>query len=156
MKIKLMMTGKTQEKYITDGFDLYKKRIVHYIPFEEVVIPTLRDTKNMKDEEVKQKEGELILRNLRTEDYVVLLDERGKQFNSIEFSGFIQQRMNVATKTLTFLIGGAFGVTDEVYTRADNKLSLSTMTFSHQIIRLIFMEQLYRAFSIMRNEPYHK
>jgi len=156
MKIKLMMIGKTQEKYIVEGFDLYKKHIVHYIPFDEITIPALRDTKNMNDEEVKHKEGELILKNLRAEDNVVLLDERGKQYNSIEFSGFMQQRMNLATKTLTFVIGGAFGFDAEVYSRADHKLSLSTMTFSHQIIRLIFMEQLYRAFSIIANEPYHK
>lgn len=156
MKAKLLMIGKTQESYITEGFELYKKRIVHYLPFEELTIPTLRDTKNMKDAEVKQKEGELILKNLRDDDFMVLLDERGKAYDSIEFAGFIQQRMNLATKTLIFTVGGAFGFSDEVYKRADHKISLSKMTFSHQIIRLIFMEQLYRAFSIINGEPYHK
>ena len=150
------MIGKTQESYITEGFELYKKRLVHYLPFEEFTIPTLRDTKNMKDAEVKQKEGELILKNLRDDDFVVLLDERGKQYDSVEFAGFVQQRMNLATKTLIFTVGGAFGFSDEVYKRANHKISLSKMTFSHQIIRLIFMEQLYRAFSIINGEPYHK
>jgi len=150
------MIGKTQENYITEGFEHYKKRLVHYLPFEEFTIPTLRDTKNMKDVEVKQKEGELILKNLRDDDFVVLLDERGKQYDSVEFAGFVQQRMNLATKTLIFTVGGAFGFSDEVYKRANHKISLSKMTFSHQIIRLIFMEQLYRAFSIINGEPYHK
>ena len=156
MKVKLLMIGKTQESYITEGFELYNKRIVHYLPFEEFTIPTLRDTKNMKDAEVKQKEGELFLKNLREDDFVVLLDERGKQYDSVEFAGFIQQRMNMATKTLIFTVGGAFGFSEEVYKRANYKISLSKMTFSHQIIRLIFMEQLYRAFSIINGEPYHK
>lgn len=156
MKIKLLMIGKTQEKYLIEGFDIYEKRVVHYLPFEKIMIPTLKDNKNMKDAEVKQKEGEFILKNLREDDFVVLLDERGKQYDSIEFSSFLQQRMNVATKSLTFIIGGAFGFSDEVYERANHKLSISKMTFSHQLIRVIFMEQLYRAFSIINNEPYHK
>lgn len=156
MKIKLLMIGKTQEKYITEGFDLYRKRIVHYLPFEELTIPALRNTKNMKDTDVRQKEGELILKNLHDDDFVVLLNEHGKQYNSVEFSGFLQHRLNITTKSLTFIIGGAFGFSDEAYTRGNHQISLSKMTFSHQIIRLIFMEQLYRAFSILNNEPYHK
>lgn len=155
MKIKLILVGKTQQGFVTEGFEVYRKRTVNYLPFEEVVIPVLKNTKNFTPEEFKEKEGELILKKIEEQDYTVLLDENGKTFDSVGFAGFIQQRMNSGIKVLNFVVGGAYGFSSEVYQKADAKISLSKMTFSHQIIRVIFMEQLYRAMTILRNEPYH-
>lgn len=155
MKIRLLLVGKTKERFIDEGYAFYRNRILYYLPFDEHIIQALRNSRNLTPEEFKIREGELILKNCREDDFVVLLDERGKSLNSIEFSQFIQQRMNSSIKTLTFVIGGAYGFSDEVYHLAKAKISLSPLTFSHQLARLIFMEQLYRAMTILRNEPYH-
>jgi len=155
MKVKLLMVGKTKEKFIDEGFLLYKKRISHYLAFEEQTINSLKKTKNLSALEIKTQEAALILKNLTPQDTLILLDENRKTFDSTGFSGFVQQQMNAGKKQLVFLIGGAFGFSEEIYQRADFKVSLSKMTFSHQIIRLIFAEQFYRAMTILKNEPYH-
>ena len=155
MKIRLLMVGKTKERFIEEGYGFYRNRIVNYLPFDELVIPALKNSRNFTPDEFKIREGELILKSCREDDFMVLLDERGKALNSIEFSQFVQQRMNSGIKTLTFVIGGAYGFTDEVYKLAKAKISLSPLTFSHQLARIVFMEQLYRSMTILRNEPYH-
>lgn len=155
MKVQLIKVGKDQEKYITDGFELYKKRIINYLPFEDITIPVLKNTKNLSGEAFKQKEGELILKYLKEDSFVVLLDEKGETHDSQGFAGFVQGRMNSGVKVLTFVIGGAYGFSQPVYKKAHGLVSLSRMTFSHQIVRLIFMEQLYRALTIINNQPYH-
>ena len=155
MKVKLLMVGKTRERYIDEGFKLYKKRISHYLTIEEQTIDGLKKTKNLLPLEFKALEGELIQKILKNQDTVVLLDEKGKDFDSVGFAGFVQKRMNTGAKQLIFVIGGAYGFSEEIYRRADHKISLSRMTFSHQIIRLIFAEQFYRAMTILKNEPYH-
>ncbi len=155
MKTKLLMIGKTRESFIETGYGLYKNRINHYLPFEDQTISGLKKNKSLSPSEIKTLEGELILKSLKSQDIVVLLDEKGKSYNSTEFAGFIQKKMNLGTRQLIFVIGGAYGFSPNVYQRANHQLSLSKMTFSHQIIRLIFMEQFYRAMTILRNEPYH-
>jgi len=155
MKITCLCIGKTTPQYLVEGIQVYQKRIQKYTPFECVVIPDLKNTKNWPAAQVKLKEGEAILKCLQPQDYVCLLDEHGKNFSSIAFSEHLQKLMNQSFKHLKFVIGGAYGFNEAVYKRANGKLALSTMTFSHQIIRLIFMEQLYRGFSILNNEPYH-
>lgn len=155
MKIQLIKVGKDQEKYITDGFELYRKRIINYLPFEDLVLPVLKNIKNWSPEEIKGKEGEHILTCLREESFTVLLDEKGETFDSQGFANFIQLRMNSGVKQLNFVIGGAYGFSQPVYNKSNARVSLSKMTFSHQIVRLIFMEQLYRAFTILNNHPYH-
>jgi 23S rRNA (pseudouridine1915-N3)-methyltransferase len=155
MKVKLLMVGKTKENFVEAGCLNYRKRIVHYLPYEEQVIAGLKNTKNMASAEIKLREGELILKHLQQGDTVVLLDEKGREFTSEGFAGFIGKLMNTGTRQLVFVIGGAYGFSPQVYARADHLLSLSKMTFSHQIIRLIFAEQFYRAMTILNNEPYH-
>lgn len=155
MKIRLLMVGKTKERFTEDGYMFYKKRVLNYLPFEDIIIPGLRNSKNFSPEEFKLKEGELLLKNFREDDFIVLLDERGKITTSPDFAQFVQQRMNTGIKSLTFVIGGAYGFSDDVYKSADFKISLSSLTFPHQLVRIIFMEQLYRAMTILRNEPYH-
>lgn len=155
MKVKLLMVGKTREKFIDEGFSLYKKRISHYLAFEGQTIDSLKKTKHLSPLEIKSQEASLILKNLTPQDTVILLDENGKTFNSTGFAGFIQQQMNAGKKQLVFIIGGAYGFSEDIYKQADHKISLSKMTFSHQIIRLIFAEQFYRAMTILKNEPYH-
>lgn len=155
MKVQLIKVGKDQEKYITAGFELYKKRIINYLPFDEVTIPVLKNTKNLNDSTFKQKEGELILKFLKEDSFVVLLDEKGETYDSQGFASFIQGRMNSGVKVLTFVIGGAYGFSQPVYKKAHGLISLSRMTFSHQLVRLIFMEQLYRGLTILNNQPYH-
>jgi 23S rRNA (pseudouridine1915-N3)-methyltransferase len=155
MKITLVLTGKTNESFIKDGFMQYEKRILHYIPFNVVTIPDLKNTKSLDSYQTMEKEADLQMKNISETDFLVLLDEAGKEFRSLDFADFLQQRMNASVKNLVFIIGGPYGFSDRVKKRANAKLSLSKMTFSHQIVRLIFMEQLYRAFSIIRNEPYH-
>jgi 23S rRNA (pseudouridine1915-N3)-methyltransferase len=155
MKVKLLMVGKTRESFIEEGFDVFKLRIKHYLPFEGQTIGGLKKTKNLPPSEIKILEGELILKNLKDQDTVVLLDEKGKTYGSTGFANFVQKQMNTGTKQLVFIIGGAYGFSPDVYQRANYKVSLSAMTFSHQVIRLIFMEQFYRAMTILRNEPYH-
>jgi len=155
MKITLLTIGKTDEKYLKDGMDIYHKRLGHYIPLEILEIPVPKKWNNLQPSLLKQKEGEIILRHMEKSDYPVLLDEKGRSFSSMEFSSFLQKQMNLSVKNLLFVVGGPWGFSDEVYKKAALKISLSPMTFSHQMIRLFFLEQLYRAFSILRNEAYH-
>ena len=155
MDIKLILHGKTEDTYLQEGISKYTKRLKHYISFSEIVIPALKNTKKLRFQDIKQKEGVLLLTKVKSTDTLVLLDERGLSFSSKEFSSFLQKQMNQSVKSLVFVVGGAYGFSDEVYKRANYKLSLSKMTFSHQMIRLLFIEQIYRAFTILNNEPYH-
>ena len=155
MNIKLVVVAKTEEKYLQEGIDIYLKRLKHYVNFEMVVIPALKDTKNASAEDIKEREGVLILKQLEKSDVTILLDEHGKEFTSVGFSQYLQKQMNSGIRTLTFVVGGAFGFSRQVYDKANGKISLSQMTFSHQMIRLFFVEQLYRAFTILKGEPYH-
>lgn len=155
MNIKLVVVGKTEEKYLKEGIDIFEKRLKFYIPFEMIVIPCLKETKNLSPQIIKEKEGELILKQISKYDKIILFDEKGDDFTSMDYSVFIQKQMNAGIKTLCFVVGGAFGFSDEVYKKADQKIALSKMTFSHQMIRLLIVEQLYRAFTILKNEPYH-
>ena len=155
MKIKLLSVGKTEEKYLKAGIELYCKKIIHYFPFDYEELTGIKQTKNLSFNEQKKREGELILKKLTPSDIVILLDETGTQYSSVNFSGFLQQKMLQSSKQLVFVIGGAYGFSQEMYARKNDLISLSPMTFSHQMVRLIFLEQLYRAGSILRNEPYH-
>lgn len=155
MKIELLVIGKTDSKIIKDGFETYNKRLAHYIPFCMNVIPDIKNVKNMSEEQQKTKEGEEILKRCENGDIVVILDENGKQFSSKEFSNFIVQKSITGIKKLIFVIGGPYGFSQDVYARANSKISLSKMTFSHQMVRMIFAEQLYRAMTIIKGEPYH-
>ncbi|MBO4660235.1 MAG: 23S rRNA (pseudouridine(1915)-N(3))-methyltransferase RlmH [Prevotella sp.] len=154
MKTILIQVGKTVDKHFIAGIDDYVKRIGHYMPFQIVTIPELKNTKHLSEEQQKVMEGELILRQIQPTDTVVLLDEHGKELRSIEFASWIEKKQQV-TRQLVFVIGGPYGFSDAVYNRANEKLSLSKMTFSHQMIRLIFTEQFYRACTIIKGEPYH-
>lgn len=154
MKTILILVGKTINKHFVAGIEDYADRISHYMPFEIVTIPELRNTKNLSEDQQKTSEGELILRQIQSSDTVVLLDEHGKEFRSIEYARWLQQRQQTARR-LVFVIGGPYGFSDAVYSRANEKISLSKMTFSHQMVRLIFTEQLYRACTIIKGEPYH-
>jgi 23S rRNA (pseudouridine1915-N3)-methyltransferase len=155
MTIKLLTIGKTDDHTLQNLIDTYVNRLVHYNKFELDVIPDLKKTKNLSVDQQKTAEGKQILDKLSPSDFVVLLDENGKQLSSEGFSEYIQKRLNSGMKQLIFIIGGPYGFSEEVYSRANGKLSLSKMTFSHQMVRLFFVEQLYRAFTILRNEPYH-
>ncbi|MCP9200140.1 23S rRNA (pseudouridine(1915)-N(3))-methyltransferase RlmH [Gramella sp. GC03-9] len=155
MTIKLVCIGKTDKKELEDLIDIYFARLQHYVKFELEIIPDLKKAKNLDENQQKAKEGELILAGVQNADFMVLLDENGKQFSSESFSEYIQKRMNTGLKRLIFVIGGPYGFSPEVYQRANSKISLSKMTFSHQMVRLFFTEQLYRAFTILKNEPYH-
>ena len=154
MKTILILVGKTVNKHFIAGIEDYSERISHYMPFEIVTIPELRNTKNLSEEQQKISEGDLILRQIQPSDTVVLLDEHGKEFRSIEYARWLQQKQQTARR-LIFVIGGPYGFSDAVYSRANEKISLSKMTFSHQMVRLIFTEQLYRACTIIKGEPYH-
>ncbi len=155
MKITLIQVGKTNQNFVKEGFEMYKNRIVHYSKFEEIIIEDIKNPKNIKSEKLKILEGDKILKKITNTDFVVLLDEKGKTFDSIKFSKWIENKMVQSTKNLVFIIGGAFGFSDAIYKRSNSKLRLSDMTFSHQIIRVIFLEQLYRAFTIIKGEKYH-
>lgn len=155
MKITLLVIGKTDAGYFIDAVGEYQKRLEHYIPFDIQVIPDIKNTKNLTTDQQKEKEGELILKNLQAGDYLVLLDERGKEFSSIQFATYIEKKTHTVSKRLVFVIGGPYGFSQAVYDKANEKLTLSRMTFSHQMVRLIFVEQLYRAMTILNNEPYH-
>jgi 23S rRNA (pseudouridine1915-N3)-methyltransferase len=155
MKITLILNGKTEDDYILKGFAVYEQRLKHYLSFECIVIPALKNTKALSIEQQKQKEGELILKNIQNSDRLILLDENGKEYNSVGFSEFVQQQMNSGIKNVVFVVGGPYGFSDEVHKRANGKIALSKMTFSHQMVRLFFIEQLYRAMTILKNEPYH-
>jgi 23S rRNA (pseudouridine1915-N3)-methyltransferase len=155
MQIKLLAIGKTDNKAIQNLIDDYSSRLGHYIRFELEVIPDLKQSKSLSESLQKEKEGELILKKLSSSDELILLDERGKTFSSLEFSDYLQKKMNSGLKQLVFVIGGPYGFSEAVYTRANGKISLSKMTFSHQMSRPFVVEQLYRAMTILRNEPYH-
>lgn len=155
MKIVLLVIGKTDAKYFADAIGEYQKRLIHYIPFEMEVIPDIKNVKNLSEEQQKSKEGELILKSLQTGDYLVLLDDKGKEYTSMKFAEYIEKKTHTVPKRLVFVIGGPYGFSQEVYNKANEKLTLSRMTFSHQMVRLIFVEQLYRAMTILNNEPYH-
>jgi len=155
MKIKLLAIGKTDNLHLQQLIDDYIKRLGFYISFELQIIPDLKNTKSLSEIQQKEKEGTLILKQIDPLDEVTLLDENGKSYTSIDFSDFLQKKMNSGIKTLVFIIGGPYGFSDEIYNRANGKLSLSSMTFSHQMVRLFFIEQLYRGYTILKNEPYH-
>jgi len=155
MTIKLITIGKTDNKELTALIDDYIKRLGHYIKFSLDIIPDIKNAKNLSEAEQKQKEGDLILKKIKSTDCLILLDEHGKQFDSVAFSGYLQKYMNSGVKQVVFVIGGPYGFSDAIYQKAKGKISLSKMTFSHQMIRLFFIEQLYRGFTILRNEPYH-
>lgn len=155
MTIKLLTIGKTDNKQLQMLIDDYTKRLGHYIKFELDIIPDLKKVKHLSEVQQKIKEGELILTKLNNTDILILLDENGKQYSSIDFSDYLQKHMNSGIKQLVFVIGGPYGFSDEVYAKSQSKISLSKMTFSHQMVRLFVVEQLYRAFTILKNEPYH-
>lgn len=155
MNITLILIGKTSEPYLKEGMELYLKRLKNYISIAPKVIPDLKTTKNLSVEQQKEMEGQLILNSLKPADQVVLLDEKGKQYTSMEFSGYLQKRMIGNTKNLVFIIGGPYGFSQAVYARSNESISLSAMTFSHQMVRLVFIEQIYRSFTILKGEPYH-
>jgi len=155
LKTKLLVIGKTDEKSIQSLIDKYTKRIQSFIPFDILVIPDLKNTKNLSETLQKQKEGDLILTKISKFDFVVLLDEKGQELTSQKFANFLQKKMNAGIKNLVFVVGGPYGFSDEVYKRANQKIALSQMTFSHQLVRVVFTEQLYRAFTIINNHPYH-
>ena len=155
MKITLLTVGKTDKDWVKQGLEIYVSRLKHYIPFSVVEIPELRNVSALTKDQIKTREGELILKSLRPTDDVILMDERGKQYSSVEFAKVLQDKISYIGKDIVFVIGGAYGFSQAVYERADSKISLSRMTFSHQMVRAIFVEQIYRAFTIMRGEPYH-
>lgn len=155
MTIKLLAIGKTDNKELITLINVYKSRLNHYIKFQFEIIPDIKKSKHLSENEQKQKEGTLILKSLSNTDVLILLDENGKEFSSVDFSKYLQKHMNSGVKQVVFVIGGPYGFSDEVYQKANGKISLSKMTFSHQMVRLFFIEQLYRGFTILRNEPYH-
>ncbi|MDR6736052.1 23S rRNA (pseudouridine(1915)-N(3))-methyltransferase RlmH [Sphingobacterium sp. 2149] len=155
MKITLLCIGKTDEKYLLEGIEKYTKRLKFYVNFSIVVLPDIKNVKSLSAEQQKDREALLILKQLQPQDFVVLLDEHGKEFRSLEFSAYLEKMMIQSVQHLVFVIGGPYGFDQKIYDRAKSKISLSKMTFSHQMIRLFFTEQLYRAFSIMKGEPYH-
>ena len=155
MKITLLAIGKTDNRNLQHLIEDYSKRLSHYISFQFEIIPDIKNAKNLSEAQQKKAEGEEIIKRIQTSDYVVLLDETGKSFSSVSFSEYLQKRMNSGLKNIVLVIGGPYGFSEEVYTRAQGKISLSAMTFSHQMVRLFLIEQVYRAFTILRNEPYH-
>ena len=155
MNIKLLAIGKTDDKNLQALLNEYIKRLTFYVKFDLEVIPDVKNAKNMSIDQQKEKEGDLLLAKIGSGDWVLLLDEKGKKYTSLQFADFLQKRMNSGIKNLIFVIGGPYGFSPEVYARANGKISLSDMTFSHQMVRLFFVEQLYRGYTILRNEPYH-
>lgn len=155
MKVKFICIGKTGKPFLEDGESEYLKRLKHYLPVEKVEIPDLKNAKNLKVEQIKEQEGREIISKMLPGDQLILLDENGVQFTSLEFAQFFQQKFNAGGKTIVFVVGGAYGFSAEVYSLATGKISLSKMTFSHQMVRMIFFEQLYRAMTILKGEPYH-
>lgn len=155
MKITLLAIGKTDDKNLQTLIAAYTRRLKHYVPFSFELIPDIKNVKNLSETLQKQAEGEAILKRLQNADILILLDENGKQFSSVGFSHFLQKKMNSGLKNLVFVIGGPYGFSEDIYKRANGKISLSKMTFSHQMVRLFVVEQLYRGFTILKNEPYH-
>ena len=155
MNLILLTVGKTDVKWVKEGLDLYASRLKHYIPFSIVEIPELKKVASLTRQQIKEKEGELILKQVGPQDILVLLDEHGREYRSLEFADFLEKLLATGAKNLIFTVGGAYGFSDAVYDRVNWKISLSKMTFSHQMVRTIFAEQLYRAFTILKGEPYH-
>ncbi|MDB5115361.1 MAG: rRNA ((1915)-N(3))-methyltransferase RlmH [Mucilaginibacter sp.] len=155
MKITFLTVGKTEDAYLKDGIDKYVKRLKHYTKLELIDIPELKNTKALTEQQQKVREAELILKKTSPLDHVILLDEKGMELSSIQFAAYIDKKSISSTSSLVFVVGGPYGFDQSVYERANDKLSLSQMTFSHQMIRLFFTEQLYRAFTILKGEPYH-
>ncbi|WP_036877291.1 23S rRNA (pseudouridine(1915)-N(3))-methyltransferase RlmH [Xylanibacter oryzae] len=154
MKTVLILVGKTINKHFIANIDDYVSRISHYMPFEVVTIPEIKNSKNLTEQQQKENEGSLILNKIQQSDYVVLLDEHGDELRSLNFANWLQKKQSIVRR-LVFIIGGPYGFSSDMYARANEKLSLSKMTFSHQMVRLIFIEQLYRACTIIKGEPYH-
>ena len=155
MKIKIVCVGKTINKYLIEGENEYIKRLSHYNKVEKIEIPEIKNAKNLSQDQIKKVEGELIINHISPSDQVVLLDENGTVFSSKKFAQFMQKKFNGGGKNLIFVVGGAYGFSEEVYALANDKISLSKMTFSHQMVRLFFLEQIYRVFTILKGEPYH-
>ena len=155
MKISLLVVGKTVDKQLIKLQEEYENRLKHYVSFNFLIVPELKNTKNLSENEQKEREADLILKQISANDEVILLDEHGKQFSSMAFAGFLEQKLLHSTKRMIFVIGGAYGFCERIYSRANGKISLSPMTFSHQMVRVIFLEQLYRAMTIIKGEPYH-
>lgn len=155
MKIKLLAIGKTDDTNLNSLIQNYRNRLKHYIKFELQIIPDIKNVKNLSQQQQKEKEGALILKQIQPTDVLVLLDEKGKEFRSVEFSKYLQKKMNSGIKQLVFVIGGPYGFSSDVYNKSLGKISFSKMTFSHQMIRLFIVEQIYRGFTILKNEPYH-
>ena len=155
MNIVLLTVGKTDVKWVKEGLDLYVSRLRHYVPFSVVEIPELKKVASFTKQQIKDKEGELILKQVGPQDTLILLDEHGREFRSLEFAEYMEKQLGTGAKNLVFAVGGAYGFSEPVYQRAGGKISLSKMTFSHQMVRTIFAEQLYRAFTILKGEPYH-
>lgn len=155
MKITLLVVGKTEDKYLIEGIEKYLNRLKHYIGFNLLVIPEIKNTKNLSEAQQKSKEAELILKQISNLDTVILMDEKGKKYTSVAFSNYLNKQMIGSVQHLVFVIGGPYGFDGSIYARANGSMSLSDMTFSHQMVRLFFVEQLYRAFSILKGEPYH-
>ncbi|TMM53653.1 23S rRNA (pseudouridine(1915)-N(3))-methyltransferase RlmH [Maribacter algarum] len=155
MTIRLLAIGKTDNKELQQLIAAYQNRLKHYIKFELEIIPDIKNAKNMSEAQQKEKEGEQILKKLNATDVLVLLDEKGMQYSSVDFSNYLQKKMNSGIKQLVFVIGGPYGFSDSIYQKSQGKISLSKMTFSHQMVRLFVVEQIYRAFTILKNEPYH-
>ncbi len=155
MKITLLLNGKTDKSFVREAIDLYKERMRKYVPFEIEVVPPPKKSKNLSASQYKQKETELIEKFIQSSDHLILLDEKGKTMTSKKFAGFIQEKMNQGVKNLVFVVGGHYGFSDSIKKKANGLISLSEMTFSHQVVRIMFMEQIYRAMTILNNEPYH-
>ena len=155
MKIVLITIGKTSEKYLIEAIYQYKNRLKHYTNFEIMEIQNIKNSKNLSESELMKKEGQLILKQIENSDHLVILDDKGKDFTSSMFAQKLQQWMLSRKKRIVFVVGGAYGFSEEIYTRGNERISLSKMTFSHQMVRLFFVEQMYRAFSILNNDPYH-
>lgn len=155
MRITLLTVGKTDRDWVKQGMDIYTARLRHYIPFGIIEIPELKNVSSLSREQIKQREGELILKNIRPDNDVILLDEHGREYTSVQWAEVIEKKISLSGKDIIFVIGGAYGFSEAVYGRSNGMMSLSRMTFSHQMVRAIFTEQLYRAFTIMRGEPYH-
>ncbi|PWH81376.1 23S rRNA (pseudouridine(1915)-N(3))-methyltransferase RlmH [Brumimicrobium oceani] len=155
MKIKLIYVGKTGKKFLEDGEKEYTKRLKRYLPFEVIELADIKNAKKRSEDEIKNLEAEAILKNIKSNDVLILLDEKGKEMGSVKFSNYLQKQFNAGSQGIVFVIGGPYGFSDSVYQRANDKLSLSKLTFSHQMIRMFFIEQLYRALTILKGEPYH-
>lgn len=155
MKITLIAVGKTEDKYLIEGIEKYLNRLKHYINFAIIIIPELKNTKSLTEAQQKDKEAALISKHISATDVVVLLDEKGKKYSSVAFAQYLNKQMIGSVQHLVFIIGGPYGFDEQIYKRANSSMSLSDMTFSHQMVRLFFVEQLYRAFTILKNEPYH-